>query len=82
MVQAGVTDPSLCYFVDDQLKNVETAKTMGWNSSVWYNESKRRDQIPVAGSREPHVDAVIDSLEELRHIWAPLYKALPSNDRA
>ncbi|GJJ79254.1 hypothetical protein EMPS_11614 [Entomortierella parvispora] len=32
MEEAGVTDPSLCYFVDDSSANVEMATQVGWNA--------------------------------------------------
>ncbi|KAJ1643639.1 suppressor of deletion of TFIIS [Coemansia erecta] len=32
MLEAGVTDPRMCYFVDDSAKNVEVAIELGWTA--------------------------------------------------
>ena len=32
MKEAGVTDPSLCFFVDDSSANVEMASKVGWTA--------------------------------------------------
>ncbi|KAJ1806511.1 suppressor of deletion of TFIIS [Coemansia sp. RSA 2599] len=32
MLEAGVSDPQMCYFVDDSLRNVEAAAELGWTA--------------------------------------------------
>ncbi|KAF8351376.1 Haloacid dehalogenase-like hydrolase-domain-containing protein, partial [Amanita rubescens] len=38
MQQAGVTDPSKCYFVDDSIRNVVAARSQGWGHCVHFYE--------------------------------------------
>ncbi|KAG8919881.1 hypothetical protein FRC01_001051 [Tulasnella sp. 417] len=79
--QAGVKDPSKCYFIDDSLKNVVAAKKLGWGSCVLYRESTPDLSNPVVSGGDPSktgIDATITSLQELRTVWSHLFK----NDRA
>lgn len=75
MDRACITDPSLCYFVDDSLKNVRAAKALGWASSVYFREEGA--DRPDAGG--VGVDATISDLEELRTVWAHLFKDIGSD---
>ncbi|KDQ12752.1 hypothetical protein BOTBODRAFT_34213 [Botryobasidium botryosum FD-172 SS1] len=70
MARAAVTNPTQCLFVDDSLKNVRAAKALGWGSSVYFREkdANRPDAEGVG------VDATISDLEELRTVWAHLFK--------
>lgn len=75
--QAGVTDPSKCYFIDDSLKNVVAAKKLGWGSCVLYRESTPDPSNPVVSGGDPStagIDATIASLQELRTVWSHLFK--------
>jgi len=85
MVRAGISDPSKCFFVDDSLKNVRVAKSLGWGSCVYYKEPPSEDSIATKGaavfeqtSKIEGVDAVISSLEELRAVWPQLFKPSPT----
>jgi len=68
MHQAGVQDPAKCFFVDDSLGNVESAKRVGWIHSVYFREhgpltvEARQDGIPI-----------IDNLEQLREVWPDIF---------
>jgi pyrimidine and pyridine-specific 5'-nucleotidase len=75
-MQANVTDPSKCLFVDDNRANVEAAKKEGWGRCVHFKE-------PTSGSvesgRVKEVEsvndiAVISNLEELRVLWPDIFK--------
>ncbi|KAG8999696.1 hypothetical protein FRB90_011974 [Tulasnella sp. 427] len=75
--QAGVTDPTKCYFIDDSLKNVVAAKKLGWKSCVLYRESTPDSSHPVKSSgsqSDAEIDAVVSSLQELRTVWSHLFK--------
>jgi len=72
MIRAAVSNPAQCLFVDDSLKNVRAAKALGWGSSVYFRE-KDADRPDAEGVG---VDATISDLEELRTVWAHLFKPL------
>jgi len=78
LVEAKVTDPSTCYFVDDSLKNVRAAKNLGWGSSIYFRESPTDNPYEsglALQTRVEGVDATIRSLDELRGLWPHLFKA-------
>lgn len=88
MAQAKVTDPSKCFFVDDNLKNVQAAKRLGWGSSVYYQEYPQRAELVASGAQHPvelkdveGVDATITSLHGLRKVWPQFFKAPSSTLR-
>jgi len=68
---AGVTDPSKCLFVDDNLNNVKAAKKLGWASSVWYREE---ESFNAGSPNVEGVDHVIADIEELRACWKDVFK--------
>ncbi|KAG8931336.1 hypothetical protein FRC03_002388 [Tulasnella sp. 419] len=83
---ANVKDPSKCYFVDDNLRNVRQAKVLGWGSSVYYKEPPEHPAVEQinrmaaeAGTESKSrdetegVDATIESLMELRNVWSHLF---------
>ncbi|KAG7096849.1 hypothetical protein E1B28_004257 [Marasmius oreades] len=81
MEKAGITDPSKCYFVDDNKRNVEAALKLGWKKSVHFCE---RGMEHVEGGKVIQINskaqdggqkiAVISELEELREIWPEVFK--------
>jgi pyrimidine and pyridine-specific 5'-nucleotidase len=83
LIQANVTDPSKCLFVDDNRSNVDAAKKEGWGRCVHFHESElgsleggRVEEIGSErekGAVENDV-AVISSLEELRALWPDIFK--------
>ncbi|EAU84862.2 SSM1 [Coprinopsis cinerea okayama7 len=81
MSKAGITDPSKCYFVDDNRANVEAAAKEGWGHCVHFCEkglhTVEGGKVSQIGN-EPLSDAsptVIDisHLEELRKIWPEIF---------
>jgi len=78
---ANVTDPSKCFFVDDNLRNVQTAKTLGWGSCVYFQEPPQSDMVasgaqrPIDPNKAEGVDATVSSLEGLRGLWPQLFKS-------
>ncbi|KAG8872933.1 hypothetical protein FRB97_007161 [Tulasnella sp. 331] len=87
MAQARVNDPSKCFFVDDNLKNVQAAKRLGWGSSVYFQEDPQRSELVASGAQHPvelknveGVDATITSLHSLRKVWPQFFKA-PMRDQ-
>ena len=83
MKKAGVTDPYKCYFVDDNRRNVDAAKELGWNNCVHFCElgleNVEGGQVRKIGmEREEGKDngvVVISDLEELRTVWKDVFKA-------
>ncbi|KAG9017319.1 hypothetical protein FRB93_007433 [Tulasnella sp. JGI-2019a] len=82
MAYAKMKDPSKCFFVDDNLKNVQSAKTLGWGSCVYFQEDPSVPELVASGAQHPvalntveGVDATITSLLGLRKVWPQLFKA-------
>ncbi|KAG0297429.1 hypothetical protein BGZ98_000605 [Dissophora globulifera] len=65
MREAGAQDPSLCYFVDDSLPNIERASAVGW-TAVHVEESLPADA--KAGSLR--IRSVLDLPSVLPQFWA------------
>jgi len=86
MAQAKVKDPSKCFFVDDNLKNVQAARTLGWGSCVYFQEDPSHAELVASGAQHPvelnkvdGVDATITSLHGLRKVWPQFFKAQPGH---
>ena len=83
MEQACVTDPSKCYFVDDNRKNVDAACALGWGHCVHFCEmglevmegGKIKE---IDNAREPGAidNGVVDvtTLDELRRVWPEVFR--------
>lgn len=80
MEEANVSDPSTCYFVDDNRVNVDAARALGWNV-VWFCE---RGLVHVEGGKVKEIGreriedgeesvAVVNHLEELRKVWPDVF---------
>ncbi|KAI9485064.1 pyrimidine 5'-nucleotidase [Zychaea mexicana] len=65
MEEAGVTDPSLCYLVDDSAANVDVAKSLGWTA------------VHVADNPEisNHGDYQIGTIHDLPKVLPELWKS-------
>lgn len=83
MRKVGVTDPKKYCFVDDNRKNVAGAVGIGWGRCVHFCEHGLhaveggvRLQIGMGadGQPTPRDATVINKLEELRVIWADLFR--------
>jgi len=80
LIQANVTDPSKCLFIDDNRGNVDAAKKEGWGRCVHFHEHQL-ELIEVDGvGSERHNNApdnnipVISNLEDLRVLWPDIFK--------
>ncbi|KZT12504.1 pyrimidine 5-nucleotidase [Laetiporus sulphureus 93-53] len=81
--QAQVQDPSKCCFVDDSRMNVHAARQLGWGRCVHFCEQglttveggkpKEIGKDTSSGTNDSDL-VVISDLEELRTIWADLFK--------
>lgn len=77
---AGISDPSKCYFVDDSRANVQAAWRVGWGRCVHFCErgleimegGKFKEIIP--NEELPRDIEEITHLEELRRVWADIFK--------
>ena len=58
---AGITDPRLCIFADDSVKNIVTAKNMGW-TTVLVGNLDRDTQQPLVCDEADHIIATIHEL--------------------
>jgi len=83
MKKANVSDPSRCYFIDDNRKNVDAARELGWAHCVHFCEkgleAMEGGKIKaIDDSREPGAadNDVIDvtTLEDLRKVWPEIFK--------
>jgi pyrimidine and pyridine-specific 5'-nucleotidase len=83
MKQASIADPSKCYFVDDNRKNVDAARTLGWGNCVHFCElgleAMEGGKIKeIDDAREPGAidNGVIDvtTLDELRRVWPEIFR--------
>lgn len=63
MEQAGVSDPSKCYYVDDSALNCDAAVKLGWEHAIHYTEG-----VPSNSGRSQ-----IDSLWELPKVVPELF---------
>jgi pyrimidine and pyridine-specific 5'-nucleotidase len=77
---ANVSDPSKCYFVDDNKRNVSAAKELGWGHCVHFCE---QGLIHVEGGKAEEIkssiknedgNSVISDLEQLRTVWPEIFK--------
>jgi pyrimidine and pyridine-specific 5'-nucleotidase len=83
MAKAGLDDPSKCYFIDDNRKNVDTARALGWGHCVHFCEKgieameggriKEIDDAREPGSIDNGV-VDITTLFELRQVWPEIFK--------
>ncbi|KAJ7094668.1 pyrimidine 5-nucleotidase [Mycena belliarum] len=80
--KARVSDPSKCYFVDDNRINVDAARALGWGHVAHFCET---GLVHVEGGKVKKIGSdrkndaengvkVITDLEELRTIWAEVFK--------
>ncbi|KAF9485272.1 pyrimidine 5-nucleotidase [Pholiota conissans] len=76
MKQANINDPSKCYFIDDNRKNIDAARALNWGHCLEAMEGGRIKAID--DEREPGAvdNDVIDvsTLEELRDVWPEIFK--------
>ncbi|KAJ4263423.1 putative suppressor of disruption of TFIIS [Fusarium torreyae] len=68
MKEAGVSDTSKCYFVDDSHKNCVGAQKAGWTAVHFVEEGLPTPQTPASQYQ-------IRSLEDLRSIYSEFFKA-------
>ncbi|KIJ99381.1 hypothetical protein K443DRAFT_102294 [Laccaria amethystina LaAM-08-1] len=70
MRRVGISDPSKCYFVDDNRSNIDSAQAEGWAKCI-----KEIDNERGPGAVD---NGVIDiaSLEELRNVWPEIFSNL------
>lgn len=80
--KAGVSDPSKCYFVDDNRVNVDAARALGWGHVAHFCE---KGLVHVEGGKVKEIGSerleegqngveVVTHLEELRKIWPEVFK--------
>ncbi|KAJ3989692.1 pyrimidine 5-nucleotidase [Lentinula detonsa] len=87
MTLASMADPSKCYFIDDNWRNVESARNIGWGHCVHFCE---RGLEHVEGGKVIKISSaanenlkheeklgikVISDLEELRDVWPEIFKS-------
>ncbi|ORY03523.1 pyrimidine 5'-nucleotidase [Basidiobolus meristosporus CBS 931.73] len=63
MMQAGATDPKLCYLVDDSAANVNTAQELGW-TAIHVTD---HPELSQTGHHQIH--KVTDLPKVLPHLW-------------
>ncbi|THV08443.1 pyrimidine 5-nucleotidase [Dendrothele bispora CBS 962.96] len=78
---ANVSDPSKCYFVDDNKRNVMAAKELCWGRCVYFCE---KGLVHVEGGKAEEIIgtiknedgiSVVSDLEQLREVWPEIFKA-------
>jgi pyrimidine and pyridine-specific 5'-nucleotidase len=86
MDKAGVNTPTRCLFVDDNLGNVNAARSVGWIRSVHFREHAPetieahvthtdKDQKTITKDGTP----IINNLQRLRQLWPDIF--LPNSRR-
>ncbi|KAF8165262.1 Haloacid dehalogenase-like hydrolase-domain-containing protein [Crassisporium funariophilum] len=83
MKQANLSDPSKCYFIDDNRKNVDAARDQGWARCVHFCEKgleameggriKEIDDERESGAGDNDVVSVT-TMEDLRKVWPEIFK--------
>ncbi|KAL0565054.1 putative suppressor of disruption of TFIIS [Marasmius crinis-equi] len=83
METAGVSEPSKCYFIDDNKRNVQAAIDLGWKNSVHFCEKGLEHveggkvmEINNKAASDGQPFTVISDLEELRQIWPEIFKSI------
>jgi len=79
--QAGISDPSRCYFVDDSRLNIVSAKRLGWGHCVHFHEvgletvegGKAKTLTRDTYTTDPEGVTEISDLEELRTVWPEIF---------
>lgn len=83
MRRAGLEDPKRCCFIDDSRTNVAAALKIGWGRCVHFCErgldaveggQHKRIGVGADGQEALREADVIGKLEELRVVWADLFK--------
>ncbi|KZP32961.1 pyrimidine 5-nucleotidase [Athelia psychrophila] len=88
-VQANVTDPSQSYFIDDNRRNIDAAKDLGWGHCAHLHETRPETQDTAGNGAQSIVEhigstrkagalandaVVISNLQELRAVWPEVFK--------
>jgi len=82
MMQANISDPSKCLFVDDSEQNVIGAKELGWGRCAHFYEpglqtveGGKAKTLSQNGGATTETDGivVINNLEELRIVWPDIF---------
>ncbi|KAF9495396.1 pyrimidine 5-nucleotidase [Pleurotus eryngii] len=77
---ANVSDPTLCYFIDDNKSNVLAAKQLGWGRCVHFCEHGLESveggkKLVINNSDVNNSEIVsVTNLEELRSVWPEIFK--------
>jgi pyrimidine and pyridine-specific 5'-nucleotidase len=78
--KANLIDPSKCLFIDDDRGNVDAAKLLGWKECVHFREQgfdsveEGGANVDTRGDHEGSGVVVINDLEQLRTVWAHIFK--------
>ncbi|KAI8381530.1 pyrimidine 5'-nucleotidase [Radiomyces spectabilis] len=64
MAHAGISDPTLCYLVDDSAANIDAAKQLGWKTVHLADDA----------SQSHHGDYQIEDIHELPNVLPELWK--------
>ncbi|KAF4602061.1 hypothetical protein EYR40_005263 [Pleurotus pulmonarius] len=77
---ANVSDPALCYFIDDNKSNVLAAKQLGWGRCVHFCEhgleSVEGGKKLVINNSDINNNEIVSvtNLEALRSVWPEIFK--------
>jgi pyrimidine and pyridine-specific 5'-nucleotidase len=84
MKQAGVIDPTKCYFVDDNRSNIDGAIAQGWGNCVHFCEKglevmeggimKQIGDEPLDPAKPSGGILEISNLEQLRDVWPEIFR--------
>jgi FMN phosphatase YigB (HAD superfamily) len=66
---AGVEDPSLCIFADDSVRNIETAKALGWSTILVGTHSRDTEELIVC----PEADHIIATIHQLPEVMPDIF---------
>lgn len=69
MAKAGIKDPEGCVFLDDSLKNIETARSIGWRS-VLVGRTGRDCGKEISSE---HAEVEIDRIHQLPEVFPELF---------
>ncbi|KAG5648982.1 hypothetical protein DXG03_000331 [Asterophora parasitica] len=85
MKKAKLSDPSKCYFIDDNRGNIDGARAQGWARCVHFCEqgleameggrTKQIDNERAPGAKVDDEVKIVTTLEELRGVWPEIFKA-------
>ena len=77
MKAAGASDPLACMLIDDSVKNIRTAKTLGWTTVLIGKHERDTGNAFICPEADFHLDDVYDLPSVMPHLFPSLKPPYP-----